>query len=70
MRLGPGLPGILAGTLIGDAVDGRRGVIIGAALAAAAYQALLFVMCRLRTGIDPTALSLLWDRRRVIAGTA
>ncbi|MEM7630711.1 MAG: hypothetical protein AAF227_01655 [Pseudomonadota bacterium] len=62
-----GAVGIVVGTLAGHAIDGTRGVIIGAALAAAFYQALLFTMCRLRTGTDTTVLSLLWHKRQRVA---
>ncbi|WP_299684381.1 hypothetical protein [uncultured Tateyamaria sp.] len=62
-----GAGGIVLGTLAGHAIDGTRGVIIGAALAAAFYQALLFTMCRWHTGTDTTVLSLMWDKRRQVA---
>lgn len=61
-----GAAGIVAGTLLGHQLGGTNGVIIGAALAAAAYQVLLFVMCRLTTGVDTTVLSTFWERRRTV----
>lgn len=56
--------GILVATFVGESMGGTPGVIVGVAMAFACYQALLFVFCRLYTGIDTSALSFFWERRR------
>lgn len=58
-----GAVGLVAAVLLGQAIAGQAGATTGAALAAAAYHGGLFVLCRWRTGIDTTVLSLVWARR-------
>ncbi len=65
-----GAGAIVLGTLLGDHLGGAPGVIIGVAIAAAAYQALLFGMCRRTTGIDTTVFSVFWERRRAASSSS
>ncbi|MEL7203294.1 MAG: hypothetical protein AAGL19_03935 [Pseudomonadota bacterium] len=60
-----GAGAILLGVFVGEALAETAGVIIGAAVAVASYQTLLFTMCRWHTRVDTTALSLMWERRKL-----
>lgn len=62
-----GAGAIVLSVFVGDALGATPGVIIAAAVAVAMYQALLFVMSRVHTGVDTTALSMMWEQRRLKA---
>ncbi|MEL7280452.1 MAG: hypothetical protein AAFY35_10000 [Pseudomonadota bacterium] len=59
-----GVGTIVVGVFAGNTLGGTKGVIIGVALAAVFYHALLFGMCRLRAETDTTALSAYWEQRK------